>query len=153
MIVLKDIGRFAELPDIAMDIIQGNLPALQAEIQAGRDMEKEIVLSKHTALSPLDLALVSGQMEVVKLLVEHGINLNFPGIRLFCGRSGTAVQRWFVTCTPTAPSRTSLTGRGRAHTHKPIMAIRPIFRLSMSWDWISGSMAAPYCVKPYRTMM
>lgn len=79
MIILKDIGRFAELPEIAMNIIQGNLPALQAEIQAGRDMEKEIVLSKHTALSPLDLALVSGQVEVVKLLVEHGVNLNVPG--------------------------------------------------------------------------
>ncbi len=78
MIVLKDIGRFAELPEIAMDIVQGNLPALHTAIAAGWDMEKEIVLSKHTALSPLDLALISGQAEVVKLLVEHGVNLNVP---------------------------------------------------------------------------
>ncbi|MBB3130572.1 hypothetical protein FHS19_005291 [Paenibacillus rhizosphaerae] len=29
MIQLKDIGKFEELPDIAMHIYQGNIPALQ----------------------------------------------------------------------------------------------------------------------------
>lgn len=76
MIVLKDIGRFEELPEIAMHIYKGNIPALEAAIAAGWDMEEGIVLSKHITLSPLDLALVSQQMEVVKLLVEHGVNLN-----------------------------------------------------------------------------
>ncbi|QQZ62547.1 ankyrin repeat domain-containing protein [Paenibacillus sonchi] len=76
MIVLKDIGKFEELPEIAMHIYKGNIPALQAAIAAGWDIEEGIVLSKHTTLSPLDLALVSQQMEVVKLLVEHGVNLN-----------------------------------------------------------------------------
>lgn len=78
MIVLKDIGKFAELPDIAMHIYQGNISALQEALAAGWDIEEGIVLSKHIMLSPLDLAIVSQQMKVIKLLVEHGVNLNVP---------------------------------------------------------------------------
>lgn len=58
MIVLKDIGKFEELPEIAMHIYHGNIPALHAAITAGWDIEEGIVLSKRTTLSPLDLALV-----------------------------------------------------------------------------------------------
>ncbi|GKV57728.1 hypothetical protein NCCP2222_36750 [Sporosarcina sp. NCCP-2222] len=76
MIVLKDIGKFEELPVIAMHIYQGNIPALHAAMTAGWDIEEGIILSKHIILSPLDLALVSQRREVVKLLVEHGVNLN-----------------------------------------------------------------------------
>lgn len=76
MIVLKDIGKFKELPEIAMHIYQGDIPALQAALAAGWDIEEGIVLSKYTTLSPLDLALVAQRADVVKLLVEHGANLN-----------------------------------------------------------------------------
>ncbi|KOP65927.1 ankyrin [Bacillus sp. FJAT-18019] len=76
MIVLKDIGKFEELPDIAMHIYKGNSPALQEALAAGWNMEEGIALSKYTSLSPLDLALISQRMDVVKLLVEHGVNLN-----------------------------------------------------------------------------
>lgn len=76
MIVLRDIGRFQELPEIAMHIYKGNIPALEAEIAAGWDIEEGIVLSKRISLSPLDLALVLQKKEVIKLLVEHGVNLN-----------------------------------------------------------------------------
>jgi len=76
MIVLKDIGRFEELPEIAMHIYKADILALRDAIAAGWDIEEGIVLSKHTTISPLDLALVSQQMDVVKLLVEHGVNLN-----------------------------------------------------------------------------
>lgn len=76
MIVLKDIGKFEELPDIAMHIYKGNVPALQEAIAGGWNIEEGIVLSKNTTLSPLDLALISQRMDVVKLLVEHGVNLN-----------------------------------------------------------------------------
>lgn len=76
MIVLKDIGKFKELPEIAMHIYQGDIPALQAVLAAGWDIEEGIVLSKYSTLSPLDLALVSQRADVVKLLVEHGANLN-----------------------------------------------------------------------------
>ncbi|KGR82782.1 ankyrin repeat domain-containing protein [Lysinibacillus odysseyi] len=76
MIVLKGIGKFKELPEIAMHIYEGNMPALQAAIEAGWNIEEGIGLSKYITLSPLDLALVSQKMEVVKLLVEHGADLN-----------------------------------------------------------------------------
>ncbi|GGG69856.1 ankyrin repeat domain-containing protein [Paenibacillus radicis (ex Gao et al. 2016)] len=76
MIVLKDIGKFEQLPELAMQIYKGDIPALSVAIEAGWDIEEGIVLSKHTTISPLDLALISQQIEVVKLLVEHGVNLN-----------------------------------------------------------------------------
>jgi len=76
MIVLKDIGKFEKLPDIAMHIHEGNIPALQEAIAAGWNMEEDFVLSEYTTLSPLDLALISQRLDVVKLLVEHGVNLN-----------------------------------------------------------------------------
>jgi hypothetical protein len=76
MIVLKDIGKFQELPEIAMHIYKGELSSLQAAIDTGWNIEEGIALSKHTTLSSLDLALVAQQFGVVKLLVEHGVNLN-----------------------------------------------------------------------------
>lgn len=48
----------------------------QLFIKQGMDLEEEITLSKYIALTPLDLALICNQPEVVKLLVEHGVNLN-----------------------------------------------------------------------------
>ncbi|MFD0714279.1 ankyrin repeat domain-containing protein [Paenibacillus sp. GCM10027626] len=78
MIKLKDIGRFEELPEIAMHIYTGDIPALQAAIAGGWDIEADIALSKNISLSPLDLALIAERLEVVKLLVEHGVDLNAP---------------------------------------------------------------------------
>lgn len=91
MITLKDIGKFEELPDIAMHIYKGNIPDLQAAIAASWDIEEGIVLSKHITLSPLDLALVSQRSEVVKLLVEHGGNLNL----LYCVKPYHKEMRFF----------------------------------------------------------
>ncbi|MEK3967620.1 ankyrin repeat domain-containing protein [Paenibacillus sp. FSL H7-0323] len=76
MIRLKDIGKFEELPQMAMHIYKGNIPELEAAIRAGWDIEESIVLSKYTTLTPLDLALISERMDVIKLLVQHGVNLN-----------------------------------------------------------------------------
>ncbi|WP_068774996.1 ankyrin repeat domain-containing protein [Paenibacillus sp. FJAT-26967] len=85
MINLKGIGKFEELPEIAIHIYKGNIPALQAAITTGWDIEEGIELSKYTTLSPLDLALISQQMDVVKLLVEHGVNLNVNHNPAFLG--------------------------------------------------------------------
>ena len=76
MITLKGIGKFNKLPEIAMHIYKGNIPALQVAIEEGWDIEADIKLSKHISLSPLDLALISQRLNVVKLLVEHDVNLN-----------------------------------------------------------------------------
>lgn len=76
MIQLKDIGRFETLPDRAMQIVEGHVPALREAIAHGWDIEEEITLSKYTALRPLHIALLAEQLPVVKLLIEHGVNLN-----------------------------------------------------------------------------
>lgn len=76
MIKLKDIGNFDHLPEIALQIHQGNILALRQALDTGWDIEQGIELSKYTILSPLDIALISEQLEVVKLLVEQGVNLN-----------------------------------------------------------------------------
>lgn len=76
MITLKDKGKFTELPEMAMYIYEGNIPALESAIEAGWDIEAGIALSKYTTLCPLELALVSEKLDVVKLLVKHGVELN-----------------------------------------------------------------------------
>jgi ankyrin repeat protein len=76
MIQLKDIGKFETLPELAMHIHSGNVSALTGALESGWDIEQGIVLSKYTTLSPLELALISEQFEVVKLLVQHGVHLN-----------------------------------------------------------------------------
>lgn len=76
MVHLKDIGKFAELPEIAMNIYNGHIHILREAIASGWNIEEGIVLGKYTTLSPLDLALVAEQFEVIKLLIEHGVNLN-----------------------------------------------------------------------------
>jgi ankyrin repeat protein len=76
MIKLQDIGTFQELPELAMHIYTGNITALQAARDKGWNIEEEIRLSPHTSLSPLDLALIAQRFEVVKVLVEYGVNLN-----------------------------------------------------------------------------
>ncbi|WP_341303030.1 ankyrin repeat domain-containing protein [Lysinibacillus sp. FSL H8-0500] len=76
MIKLQDIGTFPQLPKIAMHIYNGDISALQNALDNGWSIEGAIPLSKHTSLSPLDLALISQQFDVVKLLVAHNVNLN-----------------------------------------------------------------------------
>lgn len=76
MIKLQGIGTFPELPELAMYIYTGNVNALQAARDKGWNIEEKICLSQHTSLSPLDLALITQRFDVVKLLVEDGVNLN-----------------------------------------------------------------------------
>ncbi|MEK4428420.1 ankyrin repeat domain-containing protein [Paenibacillus sp. FSL M7-0802] len=76
MIKLKDVGNFEVLPELAMHIVQGNISALRQALTEGWDIEQGIVLSKYTTLSPLDITLITEQMEVLKLLVDEGVQLN-----------------------------------------------------------------------------
>ncbi|MCT6903969.1 MAG: ankyrin repeat domain-containing protein, partial [Lactobacillus sp.] len=76
MIKLQDIGTFSELPELAMFIYTGNITALRVARDKGWNIEEEICLSRHTSLSPLDLALIAQRLDVVKLLVGYGVNLN-----------------------------------------------------------------------------
>ena len=79
MIKLKDIGNFESVPQIVSDIIKGNTAALEEHFSKGWDMEEGIKISKHTTLSPLDIALIMESFGSVKWLVEKGVNLNVKG--------------------------------------------------------------------------
>lgn len=134
MINLKDIGKFEDLPEIAMHIYKGNIPALQAAITAGWDIEAGIILSKHTTLIPLDLALILQQMDVVKLLVAHGVNLNVNHNPAFCEQFAIARKISFATLQRKEPSWTNSIKSGLAHIHRPTMATKAISLSYMSWD-------------------
>lgn len=83
MIKLQGIGTFPELPELAMYIYTGNVNALQVMRDKGWNIEEKICLNQHTSLSPLDLALITQRFDVVKLLVEDGVNLNVEKILHF----------------------------------------------------------------------
>lgn len=76
MIIIKDIGKYESLPQIANDIINADIDQLNHHLIQGWDIEKPIELSKYINLSPLDLALIMESFESVKWLIEHNVNLN-----------------------------------------------------------------------------
>ncbi|GAS82536.1 ankyrin repeat domain-containing protein [Paenibacillus amylolyticus] len=76
MFKIGNQGSFETLPNHARAIYEGDTDAVEGFIKQGMDLEEEITLSKYIALTPLDLALICNLPEVVKLLVEHGVNLN-----------------------------------------------------------------------------
>ncbi|MCG7405936.1 ankyrin repeat domain-containing protein [Paenibacillus sp. ACRRX] len=83
MIKLKDIGKFDTIPELAQHIYEGNIAALNSALAAGWDIEQGIELSRYITCSPLDIAIIAEQLEVVKLLCEHGANLNAAGSPAF----------------------------------------------------------------------
>ncbi|MHA7579495.1 ankyrin repeat domain-containing protein [Paenibacillus vandeheii] len=76
MFKIGNQGTLETLPDHAMAIYKGDVTGVEEFIKQGMELEKEISLSKYIALSPLDIALITNQQAVVKLLVERGVNLN-----------------------------------------------------------------------------
>ncbi|SEN95739.1 ankyrin repeat domain-containing protein [Paenibacillus sp. OK076] len=76
MFKIGNQGTFETLPDEAMAIYKGDVIAVEEFIKQGMDLEKEITLSKYIALTPLDIALITNQLPVIKVLVERGVNLN-----------------------------------------------------------------------------
>ncbi|UQZ36497.1 hypothetical protein C2I18_24965 [Paenibacillus sp. PK3_47] len=76
MYKLKSIGNFAAMPAEAIPIYEGNVQAVQNLLAEGWEVNSEITLSKHSRVTPLELALIRDDLEMVKLLVEHGAELN-----------------------------------------------------------------------------
>lgn len=84
MIDLKDLGTFESVPEIVVDIVKGNIVALENALADGWDIHKPIQLGKHSEYSPLELALVMNCLPSVQWLVEHEANLNEKKILVFC---------------------------------------------------------------------
>ncbi len=64
------------VPQVARDIVYGNLPALEEHLRQGWKINKLITISEYTESLPLTIALEGNCFESVKWLVEHGANLN-----------------------------------------------------------------------------
>jgi len=76
MYKIGTMGTFTTLPELAMAIYEGDTDRVEALLGQGGDVDAELELSKHTSLTPLDLALILGQRAVVELLVTRGAELN-----------------------------------------------------------------------------
>ena len=76
MIELKDLGTFESVLEIVIDIVKGNIVALETALAEGWDIHKPIQLGKYSEYSPLELALVMNCLQSVRWLVEHGADLN-----------------------------------------------------------------------------
>ena len=76
MIQLNDLGTFESVPKIVMDIIEGNLPALELALAAGWDIHEVIEIGEYSEHTPLELALVMCCLPSIHWLVENGANLN-----------------------------------------------------------------------------
>ena len=83
MIDLKDLGTFDSVPEIVIDIVKGNILALENALAAGWDIHKPIQLGKYSEYSPLELALVMNCLPSVQWLVEHGADINEEENRSF----------------------------------------------------------------------
>ena len=76
MIQIKDLGTFEAVPEIVIDIVKGNIKALENALVDGWDIHKPIQLDNYSEYSPLELALVINCLPSVQWLVEHGADLN-----------------------------------------------------------------------------
>ncbi len=76
MIQIKDLGTFEAVPEIVIDIVKGNIKALENALIDGWDIHKPIQLDNYSEYSPLELALVINCLPSVQWLVEHGADLN-----------------------------------------------------------------------------
>ena len=76
MIHLKDLGTFESVPKIVIDIIEGEVPSLEIELDNGWDINKHIEIGEYSEHTPLELALVMCCLPSIQWLVEHGVDLN-----------------------------------------------------------------------------
>lgn len=76
MIHLKDLGTFESVPKIVIDIIEGEIPSLEIELNNGWDINIPIEIGKYSEHTPLELALVMCCLPSIQWLVENGADLN-----------------------------------------------------------------------------
>lgn len=78
MYTIKDIGKFETLPPLAKAIYDGDEAAVRGMLEQGESLNDPILLSRHTSLRPLELALILERTATIELLVERGAQLNDP---------------------------------------------------------------------------
>ena len=76
MIQLNDLGTFESVPHIVIDIITGDISALEIALADGFDINQPIEIGEYSEHTPLELALVMCCLPSVQWLVEHGADLD-----------------------------------------------------------------------------
>lgn len=100
MIQIKDIGKFESIPQIASDIVNGDVNALEEHLSKGWDIDEEIMLGKYTRLTPINLALMMNEFKTVKWLATHGADLNDednPSFLIAVRYCGEEIIRYLVS--------------------------------------------------------
>ncbi len=85
MFKLKDVGDYETLPQIAIDIINGNVDALEEHAKNGWNVNSKIFLSEDIDdfELPINLALIMESFASVRWLVAKGVNLNSKNNPIF----------------------------------------------------------------------
>ncbi|WP_138751442.1 ankyrin repeat domain-containing protein [Paenibacillus sinopodophylli] len=76
MYKIGDLGNFETLPDMCMLIYEGKSAELEAMLKAGREVSEQLALGRYSIVTLLDIALILNKLDAVKMLVEHGAELN-----------------------------------------------------------------------------
>ena len=100
MIQIKDVGKFESIPQIASDIVNGDVNALEEHQSKGWDIDEEIMLGKYTRLTPINLALMMNEFKTVKWLATHGADLNDednPSFLIAVRYCGEEIIRYLVS--------------------------------------------------------
>ena len=72
-IVIKNLGKFTTVPQIVLDISNGDIKGLESALKNGLDINKKI---KTVCKTPIDLAMITEQFDSVRWLVSKGADLN-----------------------------------------------------------------------------
>ena len=76
MIQIKDLGTFEAVPEIVIDIVKGNISALENALANGWNINQPIEIGEYSEHTPLELALVMCCLPSIQWLVENGAELN-----------------------------------------------------------------------------
>ena len=73
---IEGLGDFEMVPQVVIDLNEGNMCALDLAYQNGLNINENVVLHEYISEKPLTLALMMNNFDSVRWLVEHGANLN-----------------------------------------------------------------------------
>ncbi|MFC4302938.1 ankyrin repeat domain-containing protein [Cohnella boryungensis] len=73
---IANLGKFENLPELAVLIYNGNKNELEKLLKSGMDVEEKLAIGKYTVVTPLALALYVNKPEIAKLFIERGAELN-----------------------------------------------------------------------------
>ena len=75
MVKIKGLGTFDTVPQVVIDIMNEDIPALNSRLSKRWNIDRRIEIGA-CLHSPIGIALMTEAMAAITWLVEHGVNLN-----------------------------------------------------------------------------